>query len=197
MAKFLRGYQRAGVEWLYKKYRANAGGILGDCMGLGKTVQARYFFFIFFLLFFFSASGCTQSTARMPAAFWATAWDWAKPCRHVIFFLYFFYYFFSLRVAVHKVPRECRRHFGRLHGTGQNRAGTRSETVLSAGTLCSKDTRPLTFRMSGGMLGDCMGLGKKKKNCADGGAADCRPEQVVHGCRSLLLCMWGFFVPYM
>jgi hypothetical protein len=39
VAKFLRDYQRAGVEWLYKKYHANTGGILGDCMGLGKTVQ--------------------------------------------------------------------------------------------------------------------------------------------------------------
>ena len=148
----------------------------------------------------------------MPAAFWATAWDWAKPCRHVIFFLYFFYYFFSLRVAVHKVPRECRRHFGRLHGTGQNRAGTRSETVLSAGTLCSKDTRPLTFRMSGGMLGDCMGLGKKKKtvqtaalliavlnkSCTVAGLF-CYVCGVFlcHICRSLFAIRAGLFLPYM
>ena len=39
IACHLREYQRDGVIWLFEKYRANTGGILGDMMGLGKTVQ--------------------------------------------------------------------------------------------------------------------------------------------------------------
>ncbi|KDE05890.1 hypothetical protein MVLG_03703 [Microbotryum lychnidis-dioicae p1A1 Lamole] len=37
--RFLRHYQREGIEFLYKQYSAGMGGILGDDMGLGKTIQ--------------------------------------------------------------------------------------------------------------------------------------------------------------
>lgn len=37
--RFLKGYQRAGIEFLYKLYKEGKGGILGDDMGLGKTIQ--------------------------------------------------------------------------------------------------------------------------------------------------------------
>jgi hypothetical protein len=43
IARNLRDYQRAGVQWLHAKYRENLGGILGDDMGLGKTVQVVAF----------------------------------------------------------------------------------------------------------------------------------------------------------
>lgn len=32
-------HQRAGVNWLHRKYKNKSGGILGDDMGLGKTFQ--------------------------------------------------------------------------------------------------------------------------------------------------------------
>ncbi|GAA5964461.1 hypothetical protein JCM21900_002382 [Sporobolomyces salmonicolor] len=41
--KFLRQYQREGVEFLYGQYKKGMGGILGDDMGLGKTIQAVAF----------------------------------------------------------------------------------------------------------------------------------------------------------
>ncbi|GAA5965708.1 hypothetical protein JCM3765_003226 [Sporobolomyces pararoseus] len=41
--KFLRPYQREGVEFLWGQYRKNIGGILGDDMGLGKTIQVIAF----------------------------------------------------------------------------------------------------------------------------------------------------------
>ena len=41
--KFLRSYQREGVEWLWKQYTQGKGGVLGDEMGLGKTVQTIAF----------------------------------------------------------------------------------------------------------------------------------------------------------
>jgi DNA excision repair protein ERCC-6 len=36
-------YQRTGVRWLWELYRQGAGGILGDEMGLGKSVQLAAF----------------------------------------------------------------------------------------------------------------------------------------------------------
>ena len=36
-----RRLQRSGVEWLYKKYHANTGGILGDCMRSGSDQDAE------------------------------------------------------------------------------------------------------------------------------------------------------------
>ncbi|GAA5896419.1 hypothetical protein JCM5296_002726 [Sporobolomyces johnsonii] len=41
--KFLRQYQREGVEFLYGQYKKGMGGILGDDMGLGKTIQTVAF----------------------------------------------------------------------------------------------------------------------------------------------------------
>ena len=41
--KFLRSYQREGVEWLWNQYMQGRGGVLGDEMGLGKTVQTIAF----------------------------------------------------------------------------------------------------------------------------------------------------------
>jgi SNF2 family DNA or RNA helicase len=41
--RFLRDYQRRGVNFLYSKYRRGMGAILGDDMGLGKTVQVISF----------------------------------------------------------------------------------------------------------------------------------------------------------
>jgi SNF2 family DNA or RNA helicase len=52
--RFLKPYQRSGVEFLFRKYRAGTGGILGDDMGwvqdrglltcrLGKTIQVISF----------------------------------------------------------------------------------------------------------------------------------------------------------
>ncbi|XP_054029265.1 E1A-binding protein p400-like [Dryobates pubescens] len=40
----LRGYQKAGLEWLAKLYKMNLNGILADEAGLGKTVQVVAFF---------------------------------------------------------------------------------------------------------------------------------------------------------
>ncbi|EDV23386.1 uncharacterized protein TRIADDRAFT_11949, partial [Trichoplax adhaerens] len=37
--RYLREYQREGIQFLYNNYKANRGSILGDDMGLGKTVQ--------------------------------------------------------------------------------------------------------------------------------------------------------------
>jgi superfamily II DNA or RNA helicase len=39
----LREYQRVGVEFLYKRFRDNTGAILGDDMGMGKTIQTIAF----------------------------------------------------------------------------------------------------------------------------------------------------------
>lgn len=41
--KFLRDYQRDGVQFFYERYCENRGGILGDDMGLGKTIQVIAF----------------------------------------------------------------------------------------------------------------------------------------------------------
>ncbi|KAM0786057.1 hypothetical protein ACM66B_006868 [Microbotryomycetes sp. NB124-2] len=41
--RFLREYQREGVEFLYRQYSNGIGGILGDDMGLGKTIQVIAF----------------------------------------------------------------------------------------------------------------------------------------------------------
>jgi SNF2 family DNA or RNA helicase len=41
--KFLKPYQRTGVQFMYDLYKQNRGGILGDDMGLGKTVQVISF----------------------------------------------------------------------------------------------------------------------------------------------------------
>lgn len=41
--RFLRQYQREGVQFFYTCYRNGHGGILGDDMGLGKTVQVIAF----------------------------------------------------------------------------------------------------------------------------------------------------------
>ncbi|KAL4236647.1 DNA excision repair protein ERCC-6-like 2 [Mactra antiquata] len=37
--RYLRDYQRDGIQFLYEHYSNNTGAILGDDMGLGKTVQ--------------------------------------------------------------------------------------------------------------------------------------------------------------
>lgn len=37
--RWLRPYQRKGIEFLWERYYKGVGGILGDDMGLGKTVQ--------------------------------------------------------------------------------------------------------------------------------------------------------------
>lgn len=39
--QFLRGYQREGVQWMWKQYAADKGGVLGDEMGLGKVPTAN------------------------------------------------------------------------------------------------------------------------------------------------------------
>ncbi|KAK4048550.1 hypothetical protein OIV83_004718 [Microbotryomycetes sp. JL201] len=41
--RFLRDYQREGVEFLHRQYSKGLGGILGDDMGLGKTIQVIAF----------------------------------------------------------------------------------------------------------------------------------------------------------
>lgn len=41
--RFLRPYQREGVEFLLTQYKNGIGGILGDDMGLGKTIQVIAF----------------------------------------------------------------------------------------------------------------------------------------------------------
>ncbi|GMK54007.1 hypothetical protein CspeluHIS016_0105930 [Cutaneotrichosporon spelunceum] len=41
--RFLRKYQREGVDFFYSKYKQRYGCILGDDMGLGKTVQVIAF----------------------------------------------------------------------------------------------------------------------------------------------------------
>ncbi|KAK4053639.1 hypothetical protein OIO90_003878 [Microbotryomycetes sp. JL221] len=41
--RFLREYQREGVDFLYSQYSKGMGGILGDDMGLGKTIQVIAF----------------------------------------------------------------------------------------------------------------------------------------------------------
>ncbi|BEJ04866.1 hypothetical protein CcaverHIS641_0206830 [Cutaneotrichosporon cavernicola] len=41
--RFLRKYQREGIDFLYSKYKQGYGGVLGDDMGLGKTVQVIAF----------------------------------------------------------------------------------------------------------------------------------------------------------
>jgi len=43
IARWLRHYQRAGVRFLVQKYQMNEGGVLGDDMGMGKTVQVICF----------------------------------------------------------------------------------------------------------------------------------------------------------
>lgn len=41
--RFLRSYQREGVEFFWTHYRQKEGGLLGDDMGLGKTIQVISF----------------------------------------------------------------------------------------------------------------------------------------------------------
>ncbi|CAD6971939.1 unnamed protein product [Tilletia controversa] len=41
--RFLRDYQREGIQFLYRCYAEGRGGILGDDMGLGKTCQTISF----------------------------------------------------------------------------------------------------------------------------------------------------------
>ena len=41
MNQYLRDYQQEGVQFLYRRYSSNAGGVLCDDMGLGKTVQVK------------------------------------------------------------------------------------------------------------------------------------------------------------
>ncbi|XP_078575534.1 uncharacterized protein LOC144861483 isoform X2 [Branchiostoma floridae x Branchiostoma japonicum] len=41
--RYLRDYQREGVQFLYRQYERGMGAILGDDMGLGKTVQVISF----------------------------------------------------------------------------------------------------------------------------------------------------------
>jgi SNF2 family DNA or RNA helicase len=37
--RFLRDYQREGIQFFFKSYKEGRGGLLGDDMGLGKTIQ--------------------------------------------------------------------------------------------------------------------------------------------------------------
>ncbi len=39
MNKLLREYQREGIQFLYQAFLEDTGAILGDSMGLGKTIQ--------------------------------------------------------------------------------------------------------------------------------------------------------------
>ena len=41
--KYLRDYQLEGVRWMCQKYVERSGCILGDDMGMGKTVQVVCF----------------------------------------------------------------------------------------------------------------------------------------------------------
>ncbi|KAM0747985.1 hypothetical protein T439DRAFT_87826 [Meredithblackwellia eburnea MCA 4105] len=41
--RFLRPYQRQGVEFMYRQHMKGMGGVLGDDMGLGKTIQVIAF----------------------------------------------------------------------------------------------------------------------------------------------------------
>ncbi|KAI5887646.1 uncharacterized protein SCHCODRAFT_01160285 [Schizophyllum commune H4-8] len=41
--RFLRPYQRDGIQFMYDCYKENRGGCLGDDMGLGKTIQVISF----------------------------------------------------------------------------------------------------------------------------------------------------------
>ncbi|XP_071481767.1 uncharacterized protein [Diadema antillarum] len=41
--RYLRDYQREGIQFLYDHYKEDTGAILGDDMGLGKTVQVIAF----------------------------------------------------------------------------------------------------------------------------------------------------------
>lgn len=43
--KFLRDYQREGVQFFYERYCERRGGILGDDMGLGALGYGRYSWF--------------------------------------------------------------------------------------------------------------------------------------------------------
>ncbi|TRM60071.1 P-loop containing nucleoside triphosphate hydrolase protein [Schizophyllum amplum] len=43
MNRFLRPYQREGVEFFFRQYKIGRGGVLGDDMGLGKTIQVIAF----------------------------------------------------------------------------------------------------------------------------------------------------------
>lgn len=44
--RYLRDYQREGVQFLYGHYANKRGCILGDDMGLGKTIQVFILFFM-------------------------------------------------------------------------------------------------------------------------------------------------------
>lgn len=41
--RWLRDYQREGVEFFYERYKEGRGGILGDDMGLGVSTQQHHF----------------------------------------------------------------------------------------------------------------------------------------------------------
>ena len=43
LSKYLRSYQREGVQFIFQRYVLGRGTILGDDMGLGKTVQVISF----------------------------------------------------------------------------------------------------------------------------------------------------------
>ncbi len=58
--KHLRDYQRQGVEFLFRRFVDNAGGVLADDMGLGKTVQT-----IAFLSAIYKKSGTERDKRRL------------------------------------------------------------------------------------------------------------------------------------
>jgi DNA excision repair protein ERCC-6-like 2 len=43
LSKYLRPYQREGVQFFFQRYVLGRGAILGDDMGLGKTIQVISF----------------------------------------------------------------------------------------------------------------------------------------------------------
>lgn len=62
--RYLRDYQRNGVQFLYDHYVRNEGAILADDMGLGKTVQV-----IAFLAAIQRKTGTNRDVLRMKPAF--------------------------------------------------------------------------------------------------------------------------------
>lgn len=45
--RYLRGYQREGVKFIYDSFIKSRGCILGDDMGLGKTIQVGLYNFTY------------------------------------------------------------------------------------------------------------------------------------------------------
>jgi SNF2 family DNA or RNA helicase len=60
IARWLRGYQVEGARFLHERFAYQRGGILGDAMGLGKTIQV-----ISFLTAAFGKTGDERDQKRM------------------------------------------------------------------------------------------------------------------------------------